>query len=497
MIKREFLFFYFLDNNRIHGNNNRKKDLILEKLKKAATLKLPARAGIWSVISGLVSRGVGVVGTPIFTRLLTPEEYGIYPLYTTWLSILSSIMISTLAGSAIYRALQRYGKRREEFIAGATGLGLLLGGGTLMLALILRDKAVLLTGIPYRLILLMISETAAGSVLSLRSAIYKYEYKYKSLALINITTAILTPAIALFFVLFTPLRREARMLGSAISTVAVALPLFLRAQRGGRLYSREIWKYLIRVNAPLVPHYLSSGLILRISEIVIGRSHGEAALAKYSVGVSVGLALTFLTNALSQVISPWIIRKEREGKNEEIKSTLNLASGLLITATLLILAVAPEILDIMTPAEYGDALPTVYPLALSVTAMFISGAISAAEAYYEKSIRASLPTVITALVTVAVTSLLLPGLDYRISSLFTLGAYIILVLLSALTFKSISGKSIIDLDKCTLLLSLSILFASILFVLSDRLALRIILSLPLIPLLLFLLYKTYKRIKES
>ena len=469
----------------------------MEKVRKKSALKLPARAGIWSVISGLVSRGVGVVGTPIFTRLLTPEEYGVYPLYTTWLSILSSIIISSLAGSAIYRGLQRYGDKKEEFISGATGLGLTISIGALLASLFFGERISELTGLPTHLIILMTFEIGASSVLAFRSALYRYEYKYKALSAINLTTSVLTPAIAILFVVITPLRSEARMLGSVISSAIVALPLITRAIRGGRLYNKDVWKYLLGVNLPLVPHYLATGLILRISEIVIGKSHGEAALAKYSVGISVGLALTFLTNALSQVISPWIIRKEREGKWDEIKGTITLAVGLLITATLIILGVAPEILDIMTPAEYSDALPTVYPLALSVTAMFISGAISSAEAYYERSIRASVPTVITAIITVAATVILLPRLDYRISSLFTLAAYVILATLSALMFRSISGKIIVNARLCTLLLSFSALFASILFILKDKPLARIILVLPLLPIMLILLYKTYKRVVEN
>ena len=475
----------------------RKKDFILEKVKKKGALRLPARAGIWSIISGLVSRGVGVVGTPIFTRLLTPAEYGVYPLYTTWLSLISSVVISSFAGSAIYRGLQRHSERKEEFISAATGLGLTICLGISAVCLIARDTVTTITGLTSGSIMLLLFEIALSSVLAFRSALLRYEYKYKSLAITNLLTSVLTPIIAIMFVFLTPYRSEARMLGSVISLLIVALPILLRAVREGRLYDAGVWKYLLRVNLPLIPHYLATGLILRISEIVIGRSHGEAALAKYSVGISVGLALTFLTNALSQVITPWIIRKERDGSTGEIKEAITLALGMLASATLLILAIAPEILDIMTPSEYADALPTVYPLALSVNAMFLSNVISAAEAYYERSMRASLPTVITAIATASASVILLPRLDYRISSLFTLGAYIILATLSALMFRTISGKSIINARKCTLLLSFTAFYASMLFISKDSFTTRLILAILILPITAYLLYKTYVMVKEK
>ena len=84
-------------------NQKNEVALALEKTKRVPSVRLPARAGIWGIISSVVARGVGVVGTPIFTRLLTPAEYGLYPLYTTWAALIGVVATMGLTGSAIYR----------------------------------------------------------------------------------------------------------------------------------------------------------------------------------------------------------------------------------------------------------------------------------------------------------------------------------------------------------------------------------------------------------
>lgn len=468
----------------------------MESTKKKASLKLPARAGIWNMISGLVTRGIGACGTPIFTRILTPDEYGLYPLYTTWMAVAVALVASGLAGSAIYRGLQRYSGRREEFIAAATGLGLTASLLLLILGAPIAGLLSSLTGLAPTVLLILIFEVAFSTVIALRSSWLRFEYRYKELALTGLISALGTPTISILLVKLTPYRAEARIIGSLLATLAVALPMLLCTSRHYRLYDREIWGYLLRVNLPLLPHYLSSSLILRASEMVIGRSHGEVALAKYSVGISVGLALTFLSNAIAGALSPWILRKIAEGCEDRVRELVSLALGGLMSASLLLLAAAPEVLAILTPPEYADALPTVYPLALSVSAMFLVGAITSAEAYYERSFRSSLPTVATAVASLGLAVVILPRADYRISALFTLGAYLLLVVLSNLNLVKISGKSIIDAKKCTLLFALCGVYALILFVFRGVLLSRVLLAIPVIPISFGLGKRIFAKIRE-
>ena len=468
----------------------------MESTKKRASLRLPAKAGIWNIISGLVTRGIGACGTPIFTRLLTPAEYGLYPLYTTWMAVVAALVASGLTGSAIYRGLQRYSGRREEFIAAATGLGLLTSLLLLTLGAPLSAFISELTGLERPILLILVLEVAFSTVIALRSSWLRFEYRYKELALTGLISALGTPTISVILVKLTPYRAEARIIGSLLATVIVALPMLLHISRHSRLYDKEIWRYLVRVSLPLVPHYLSSSLILRASEMVIGRSHGGGALAKYSVGISVGLALTFLSNALSGAISPWILRKIAEGREDIVRTLVGLALGGLSSASLLLLCFAPEVLAVLTPAEYADALPTVYPLALSVSAMFLVSALTSAEAYYERSLRSSLPTVVTAAASLGLAVIILPRADYRISALFTLGAYLLLVLLSVLNLKKISGKSIIDSRKCALIFAFCTLYALILFAFRGVLISRVLLAIPIVPFSLSLAGRIFAEIRE-
>lgn len=472
--------------------------LTLENIKRKFALKLPARASLWSIVSGLVARGVGVVGTPIFTRLLTPEEYGLYPLYTTWLSLASVVVTLGITGGAIYRGLQRYAAERDRFVSAAMGLLFAILLPALFLLTFFGEEAARLTGLPLRVLSLMLAEIFFTALIAISSARYKYEYRYKTLALTSVLSAVATPTISVLIVLGTPYRAEARVLGALASALLIGAPQAARAiRRGGRLYDGEIWRYLLRVSVPLLPHYISSALIMRVSEMVIGRTHGQEALGKYSVALSVGMALTVLTNGLGQVFSPWILRKLAAGRADRIRDALSLGLRGLLLAALLLLSVAPELIAIITPVEYHDALGAVYPLALSTGAIFISNMTMTAETYYERSARSSLPTVAVAILSIVLGVSVLPRVDYRLAAVFTLVAYVLLAALNSLTLEKMSGERIIELKRLIFGFLGAAAYAVLLFLLRDVFISRILLALPLFPPILALGVKVWREVREN
>lgn len=469
----------------------------MDKAKRQPTLKLPARAGIWNIISALVARGVGVVGTPIFTRLLTPTEYGLYPLYVTWLGVFTSVITLGLTSGAILRGLQRYEGRRVEFLSAAMGLFLTVFGVGAVLILTFSEGISRLTGLSTYLYGMILSEILLSGIIAFMLARQKYEYRYRASALINILSAIGTPVVSVLLVRYTPYHAEARIIGSLLVSAAIAIPLFYKMMRGhAKLYDGGIWRYLLSVSLPLMPHLLSSSLILRASEMVIARTHGSAALGKYSVAMSLGLALTVLTNGLGQVFAPWVLRKIREGRVELAREYVMLAVRGLVLTALLVLSVAPELLAILTPPAYHDSLPAVYPLMLSTVAMFVSNVSMSGGMYYERNARASLPTVLVAIISSLVAALLLPRLDYRWAGVFTLLGYTLLALLNSATFRRLSGERIADGGVCLGALSLGALYAALLYLLRDVLIIRLLLAVAILPLLFNTGRRVWRGVKE-
>jgi len=461
------------------------------------SIRVPARASAWYVISGIVARGIGFFGTPIFTRLLSPEEYGLFPLYTTWFSVISVFATLELTGGVIHRGLQKFKQNRDKLISSSFWLIALSFSVFCILYFTFSDKINGITGLSTSVTVFLLIQIILNSLVNLYTSKERFDYNYKTVALINLSVAVLNPIISVLLIELANIRAEARIIGGIISLTLVAIPILFRLlKRGSIIPSPTLMKFLLRFNLPLLPHYIAVSLILRTGEIAVGRIFGQAALGKYSVAMSVGMSLTMITNGISSALGPWILRKLGAKQNREIAELIFTVTKGLALLCLFLLSVAPEIFAIATPESYRDALGAAYPLVLTVIPMFLSGTVMTAELYYEKSGYSSVSGIIAAIISISLSFLLLPYLSYAFAGVFALVSYLILTMLNTLSFKRLSGYYPIFPVKTLFLFLFTSVYALGLFLLKDVLLSRIILTLPLILPALKVGLAIFKKIKE-
>ena len=469
----------------------------LESIKEMPKLKLPAKASLWYIMSSAISRTIGAAGTPIFTRLLTPEEYGIFPLYNTWLAVATVILTLELTGGVIYRGLQKFSNSRDRFLSATFGLFLSIFLFICALYFAFSNFINKITGLSTITTSFMIAQIFASAAIGFYTGRARFEYRYKDVAFLNIASAIGAPLLSISLILLTKLKGEARIIGTSLTLMICAIPIiYIILKRSSVLFDKEIWRFLLRFNLPLLPHYLSMSLILRVGEMTVSRVYGTEALGKYSVALSVGMSLTMISGGLLSALSPWMLRKIKSGEMDKIRDFLLTLTKALSLICLLLLTIAPEAIKILTPHAFHDALPAVYPLALCVIPTFLAGAMTSGEMYYEKSGITALPSIIAAAISCALSLLLLPKMDYRFSGIFTLLSYIALAAFGTLIFKRMSGNVPIHVKKSITTLALTIGYALLLFLFRDVLASRILLAIPLLPALLTLGRTIYREIKE-
>lgn len=63
-------------------------------------MSAPVKAAFWFTVCNFLQRGISMITTPIFTRLLSTKDYGLYSTYLSWETVL--LMLVTLS---IYKQL--------------------------------------------------------------------------------------------------------------------------------------------------------------------------------------------------------------------------------------------------------------------------------------------------------------------------------------------------------------------------------------------------------
>ena len=73
----------------------------MNALNKFRKMSPSLKATIVFGISSFATSGINYITTPIFTRLLTTEEYGIVAIYNSWMLIMQVIVSLTLTSLSI------------------------------------------------------------------------------------------------------------------------------------------------------------------------------------------------------------------------------------------------------------------------------------------------------------------------------------------------------------------------------------------------------------
>ena len=324
-------------------------------------LRTPARATVWYFAIGVFSKGLGLLFTPIFTRLLTGEGYGAYSYYMSLLGF-GGILISTLFSSGIcYGGFEKFGT--ESFLSHAVRFALLTAPAIgLFIALF--------SGIGPTLGILLILQLISDAIVGLFLTRHKYSYGYKRIATLSLFSAVLPPVLSVFLIYFGGFDYRARIYSLlSVSLLAVGFVLFRVLKAGVHPEGGER-EYIKRSALSQLPLAGANALSAEADKLIVARALGSTALAKYSVAFSLGGGLSFALNAVSSALCPWILRKIRTGDGDIVLRVTRLTLTLLCALALILIAAAPEALSLLAPSEYGEAVGAVMPIALSVIPSF-------------------------------------------------------------------------------------------------------------------------------
>lgn len=162
-------------------------------INKYKMLPIQVRASFWFLICAFLQKGISMISTPIFTRLLTTQEYGQYNVFNSWLGIITIFVSFSLAGGVYAQGLVKFEKERNIFASSIQGLTMTLFLFWTIIYLLFHDfwnYLFNLTTVQMIAMLIMIWTT---SVFNLWSNDQRVDYKYKALVIITLIVSMLNP----------------------------------------------------------------------------------------------------------------------------------------------------------------------------------------------------------------------------------------------------------------------------------------------------------------
>lgn len=398
--------------------------MIKRLYEKYSNSPVQVRATLWYLVCSFFQKGISVITTPIFTRLLSTEQYGQYCVFDSWLNILTVFVTLRLCTSVYMQGMIKFESERKEYSSAMQGLTLALVSVWGTIYLIFRDFWNHLFSLTTVQMLAMFLLMWATAVFGFWSTEQRVNYKYKKMVILTVLISIAKPLIGIIFVILAEDKVTARILGLALVEVIGYTGLFLvQMKRGKRFFVGKFWKHALAYNIPLIPHYLSQTVLNSADRIMIEDLVNAKAAGIYGLAYSVSQVMMLFNTALGQSLNPWEYRKIRDGEIKDISKITYPTMMIIAGANLLLIAFAPELIRIFAPDSYYEAIWVIPPIAMGGYFIYLYERVAKITFYYEHTKIIALTTALSAILNIVLNYIFIPIYGYYAAGYTTLACY--------------------------------------------------------------------------
>ena len=396
---------------------------ILDRYRK---LPIQVRAALWFLVCTFMQRGVAVITTPVFTRIMASQEYGQYGAFESWLEIVTVLVTLRMPFGVYTQGLVKYSEDRNRYASAMQGLSLVLCLAWTVVYVLFHDFFNNLLHLTTVQVLAMMVIIWSSTAFQFWAAEQRVQYKYLGLVAATALISVLMPLIEILCVVFAKDKVTARILGLALADLIGYTGLFfVQMRRGKQFFSGHYWKHALMLNIPLVPHYLSQTVLNSSDRIMIKQMIGPAEAGVYTLAYSVSKVMTMFNQALTQTISPWVYQKIKAKNVDDIKDVGYPAMIGVACLNLILIAFAPEVVAVFAPPSYQKAIWVIPPVAMSVFFIFSYGLFSTFEFYFEKTGFIMIASVFGAALNVALNYIFIQIFGYYAAGYTTLFCYFV------------------------------------------------------------------------
>lgn len=417
-----------------------------------------------------------VICTPIFTRLLTKEEFSKFAIFQSWQVIFVVFATLNVTNYATAKALVKFKDDRNVFILSAQSLLFTLSLLTFGVYCVVKFVYGGLNQLPFWIMILMFFDIISMGLFTFWSQIERFNNKYKALVFVSIFTGVLSPAIALILIVFSDTleldRSWSRILGWVIANGIIAIVLFgIITKRSHKLFSVKYWKYCLFYCLPLIPHFLTAAFLQRIGQLVVDKYAGAAMAGVFALANSLAMLMLVFNDAFTKTIVPYTYQKLSDNKANEINSPVKFSLVFIASLDVVMTLVAPEIVTIFAGAAYKEAIYAIPPLVAVCYFGFLYNTFANIEYYYEETVYVSAASVLAGVLIVILNFTLVPKFGFLASAYASLISYIAFAWLHYYFMKKTikkhrKGQSVYDnkfIFSVSVALVLSILFIPLLY----------------------------------
>ena len=416
-------------------------------IRSLSSISPAAKASIVLMMTQMVQKGLQILTSPILTRLLSTEEYGQVSVFLSWYEILFIFTGLGLAKGVFNNGMLDFRQDRDRFTLSLYVLTLvstvLIGGAVMGFSRFVWN----FMGLPFHLIVCLFILQAFESALDMWSMRQRFEYRYKALAAVTVSLAVASPVCGILAILaFSEDTVTAYVVASrgVFLVVYLAILMILAFKARGRL-NLSYWKYALKFNVPLIPHYLPLHILDHMDRIQIAAIVGEASAGIYSLAYSGAAVVKLFWTAINASLIPWTYEqceKKRFKRIDEL--TRQLVFGYAIICVV-VMFLAPEIIGILAPKSYHEGIYVIPSVIIGVYFSALYFIFANVVYYYKKPKYVMVGSCCSAVANVILNAMMIPVFGYLVAGYTTMISYLLQVVVDYVAMRRVAPDKIYDM----------------------------------------------------
>jgi O-antigen/teichoic acid export membrane protein len=390
------------------------------------------------LVSTLLMRGLWIVLTPFYTRVMSPQDFAVVAVANTLTTALGIVL-----GVAIYGGIPRLyfehatdeSRRRYLGTVLLFSLAFPAGAGVLLEVVGILGGLDIFATVPFRPYLELVLWTAVlSNLLNLPTTVYMTREEPRKVALLNLASGATQLVVSILLVGF--FRQGALGViraGFFTALLMGVLSVVLMSRMSRLTLSFPDLRPMLAYSLPLVPHLLANWALSVSDRLVLERYVSAAELARYSLAYLFSTGVSVIAGAVATPITAAANRQL--GDPETAKAIPPLGTyALLITvsAALLVSVNAAELVSIFAPSAYGGAAAFVPWVAAGAALQGVYLVWSTGTWYSKKTGAIPLVTLACVVVNLGINLALVPRYGALVAAISTAVAYAVAAVLHGL-----------------------------------------------------------------
>lgn len=390
-------------------------------------------AGIGYTIGNIFIKGVSFLTIPLYTRLMTTGDYGIYNTYVAYVGIVTFLVCLGL-DPTLKNAEQDFPKQKQTYLSTVYVLTLLATAFFLVVVFIGGTKLSRFFGLAKGILFLMVLHAEASAIVNIYNIKLSLSYSSKIYLKISFfqTFSGIALSITLMLTLFEQERYLGRIIGTMIPAVCVGAAILWNSVaklNHSTKFNKEMAFYSLHLGLPLIPHLLAQIVNSQFDRIMISKMVGYEQSGIYSFTYNIAVILQIVYQSLDNVWSPWFFQRMAKAEYETIKSSSKKYAALIAFFAVSLMTISNEFIMLFSTQAYWENRAIALILIEGMFFLFLYTLPVGVEAYTKNTKYIAFGSILTAILNVVLNYFGIKYFGYEAAAYTTLVSYIVLFVL--------------------------------------------------------------------